>query len=76
MSSSLTELKINVETFYDCLYFLDGRLDSLTKLIINVKKVPFEHIPSHINCEVNIILIIMFSKKNVADVIYFVGTAS
>ncbi|CAF3843708.1 unnamed protein product [Rotaria sp. Silwood1] len=50
MSSSLTELKINVETFYDCLYFLDGRLGSLTKLIINVNKVPFEHIPSYINC--------------------------
>ncbi|CAF1354080.1 unnamed protein product [Adineta steineri] len=50
MSSSLTELKIHVETFYDCLYFLDGRLGSLTKLIINVKKVPYENTPPYINC--------------------------
>jgi hypothetical protein len=65
MSSSLTELKINVETFYDCLYFLDGRLDSLTKLIINVNNVPFKDIPLYmrVNCEVNIIFIIMFEKK-------------
>jgi hypothetical protein len=30
MSSSLIKLKINVPWFLDCLYLLDGRLDSLS----------------------------------------------
>ncbi|CAF4054585.1 unnamed protein product [Rotaria sp. Silwood2] len=70
MSSSLTELKINVETFYDCLYFLDGRLGSLTKLIINVKKLPFEHIPSYINCQKELPKLKYFSltMNNDADI--------
>ncbi|CAF1295842.1 unnamed protein product [Rotaria sordida] len=38
-SSTLTELKINVATFNDCLYLLDGNFDYLSKLIIN-KKLP------------------------------------
>ena len=37
-SSSLTELKINVSTFADCLCILDGRLPHLSKLIINVEE--------------------------------------
>lgn len=41
MSLSLTVLKINVETFDDCLYLLDGHLDSLTKLIINVLQISY-----------------------------------
>ncbi|CAF1440389.1 unnamed protein product [Rotaria sordida] len=49
MSSNLTELKINVETFFDWLYLLDGRLDSLSKLIINVRKFLYKHKPSYIN---------------------------
>jgi hypothetical protein len=36
MSSTLTKVKINVPTFIDCLFLLDGRLDSLSTLIINV----------------------------------------
>ncbi|CAF1288101.1 unnamed protein product [Adineta steineri] len=37
--STLIELKINVATINDCLYLLDGRFDSLSKLIINVKHI-------------------------------------
>jgi hypothetical protein len=36
LSSTLTKLKINVATLFDCLILLDGRLDSLSTLIINV----------------------------------------
>ncbi len=39
MSSTLTVLKMNVKTFDDCLYLLDGRLDSLSKLIIHVARI-------------------------------------
>ena len=35
-SSALTKLKINVATFFDCLVLLDGRLHSLSTLVINV----------------------------------------
>jgi hypothetical protein len=42
MSSTLTILKINVETFNDCLYLLDGRLDSLSKLIIYVEIISYK----------------------------------
>ena len=35
-SATLTKLKINVHNFFDCLVLLDGRLDSLSTLIINV----------------------------------------
>ncbi|CAF2131796.1 unnamed protein product [Rotaria magnacalcarata] len=37
MSSTLTKLKINVETFNDCFYLLLGNLESLSTLIIEVK---------------------------------------
>ncbi|CAF1319055.1 unnamed protein product [Adineta steineri] len=40
--STLIELKINVATFNDCLYLLDGRFDSLSKLTINVKRIGCE----------------------------------
>ncbi|CAF1127106.1 unnamed protein product [Adineta steineri] len=38
-SSTLTELVINIETFDDCLYLLDGRLNCLSKLIINIQEI-------------------------------------
>ncbi len=41
MSSTLTALKIRVKTFDDCLYVLDGRLDSLSTLIIIVEKISY-----------------------------------
>ncbi|CAF1339688.1 unnamed protein product [Rotaria sordida] len=37
MSSTLIKLKINVPSLDHCLYLLDGRLDSLSTLIINVE---------------------------------------
>jgi len=37
MSSTLSTLKIDVETFHDRLYLLDGRLHCLSTLIIHVK---------------------------------------
>jgi hypothetical protein len=39
MSSTLTNLKIRVLSFNDCLYLLDGRLDCLSTLIIHVEKI-------------------------------------
>jgi hypothetical protein len=39
MYSNLIKLKINVPLFHDCLYLLDGRLDSLSTLIVNVNKI-------------------------------------
>ena len=47
ISSTLTELKINVAFFDDCLYLLDGCFDNLSKLIINVEKLMY--IESNIN---------------------------
>jgi hypothetical protein len=38
-SSTLTVLKMNVVTFDDCLYLLDGRFNCLSSLIINVKSI-------------------------------------
>ncbi|CAF3381034.1 unnamed protein product [Rotaria sp. Silwood2] len=39
MSSTLRTLIINVETFNDCLYLLDGRLQCLSTLIIHVEDI-------------------------------------
>ena len=46
MSSTLIKLSINVTSFVECLLLLDGRLDSLSTLIINVKQIfnPFKEI--------------------------------
>ena len=46
-SSSLTQLRINVLTFGDCLCLLDGRLPHLSKLIINVKEFSSKYHLSH-----------------------------
>lgn len=39
LSTTLTKLKITVTCFHDCLYLLDGRLESLSTLIINVEHI-------------------------------------
>ena len=39
LSTTLTKLKITVACYYDCLYLLDGRLESLSVLIINVGQI-------------------------------------
>jgi len=62
MSSTLIKLKINVVSLVDCLYLLDGRLDSLSTLIINVEQI-FDPIVD-IGSRVSRISIIMFCKKN------------
>ncbi len=59
-SFSLTQMKINVSTFADCLYLLEGRLPHLSKLIINVKEFLYNHRRLHIDVKVNRISIIMF----------------
>ncbi|CAF2227121.1 unnamed protein product [Rotaria magnacalcarata] len=41
VSSTLTSLKINVKTFDDCLYLLDGRLGYLLTLFIDVKEIVY-----------------------------------
>jgi hypothetical protein len=61
MSSTLTKLKVNVETFSACLYLLDGRLNCLTTLIVNVTTISSQ-LPD-INDTVSIISIIVFRGK-------------
>ncbi|CAF1043060.1 unnamed protein product [Adineta ricciae] len=39
ISSSLTTLKINVKTFIDCVYILDGRFECLSTFIVKVKEI-------------------------------------
>jgi len=39
LSSTLTKLTINVNSFNDCLYLLNGSLQSLSTLIIRIKKI-------------------------------------
>ena len=38
-STTLTYLCINVDTFDDCLYLLDGRLKQLTTLIVKTRQI-------------------------------------
>lgn len=38
-SSTLTKLKIDVNTIDDCLYVVDGRFDCLSTLIIDIKRI-------------------------------------
>jgi hypothetical protein len=39
VSSTLTKLNINVNTFDDCLYLLHGRLENLSTLIIDISEI-------------------------------------
>ena len=39
VSSTLTKLKIDVNTLDDCLYILDGRIDYLSTLIIDMETI-------------------------------------
>ncbi len=63
MSSTLSTLKINVATFNDCLYLLDGRLHCLSKLIIHVKKT-ISFMSSTIDNTVSIIFHYHVVRKN------------
>jgi hypothetical protein len=70
MSSSLTELKINVATFDDCRYLLDGHLHCLSKLIINVKKYPDKHL--YWSNDVSRVSIIVLNKNTLPRNIIFI----
>ena len=56
-SSTLAKLKVNVATFDDCLYILDGRFDCLSTLIIDIEKI--RPLLSNIDTTVKIFLIIL-----------------
>ena len=56
VSSTLTKLKIDVNTLDDCLYILDGRFDCLSTLIIDIEKI--RPLLSNIDTTVKILLII------------------
>lgn len=53
ISSTLTTLKVLVRTFDDCLYLLNGRLTSLSTLIMHVCKV--SHLSQSIDNEVSLV---------------------
>ncbi len=59
--STLMKLKINVVCFADCLFLLDGRLECLTTLIINVFQI-YAQAPG-IGGTVSIISMIMLTQK-------------
>jgi hypothetical protein len=59
VSSTLTKLNSDVNTFDDCLYLLDGRLDYLSALIINIFKISAPL--SNIDNTVKIHLIIVYA---------------
>jgi hypothetical protein len=61
MTSTLTQLKINVEIFATCSYFLDGHLNSLTTLIVHAKRIAYSF--SEADSTVSVISIIVFSGK-------------
>ncbi|CAF1013659.1 unnamed protein product [Adineta steineri] len=50
-SQTLNELHINVETFNDCIYLLDGRLNKLHTLYIHVSNIHSDRLINHkVNC--------------------------
>jgi hypothetical protein len=61
MTSTLTKLKINVEIFATCPYFLDGHLSYLTTLIIHAKRILYSF--SETDSTVSVISTIVFSGK-------------
>jgi hypothetical protein len=60
ISSSLAKLKINVSSFDDCLLLLNGCLDNLTKLIINVKEIKYRHYTNFNNLVIVLLIIFFF----------------
>jgi len=61
-SSTLTELIIDVETFNDCLYLLDGSFNCLSKLIIYVLEIAYT-----IETTDNIVSIIVIREKKTVN---------
>jgi hypothetical protein len=66
VSSILTKLTINVNTFDDCLYLLDGRFNHLSTLIIDIEKISISI--SDIDNMVKIYSIIMFRTNMELDI--------
>ena len=60
VSSTLTKLIITAQTFDDCLYFLDGRFEHLSILIINIIKI--KDSSSNVDNTVSINLTIKYNK--------------
>ncbi|CAF4166176.1 unnamed protein product, partial [Adineta steineri] len=67
--STLMELKINVETFNDCLCLVDGRFDSLSKLTINVREIKYER--KQINNEIKFPKLKYFSLTSFSYTFHF-----
>ncbi len=69
MSSTLIKLTINVQSFADCLYLLDGRFDSLSTLIVNVNDI--YDLMIDIGGRVSTISLIIFREKTVNQINLF-----
>ncbi len=61
VSSTLTKLIITVQSFDDCLYFLDGRFEHLSILIISIIKI--KDSSSNIDNTVSIKLTVKYDKN-------------
>jgi hypothetical protein len=61
----LTVLKINVKSFDDCLYLLDGRINCLSTLIIYVQEIAYTL--GTIDNTVSIILNYCISRKKISE---------
>ncbi|CAF3945227.1 unnamed protein product [Rotaria sp. Silwood2] len=69
VSSALTNLNIFVNTFDDCFYLLDGRLESLSILIIDILKVSY--VPSNIDHKKKFPKLKCFSLKSYCRTFYY-----
>jgi hypothetical protein len=69
ISSTLTKLTINVTTFDDCLYLLDGSLQFLTALIIDIIRISEQ---SSIIDNTVILSSIIVYEKNTVLIIFFI----
>ncbi len=56
ISSTLTKLNIHVNTFDDCLYLLDGRLECLSTLIIDIHTITKSSLNKHNTVSISVII--------------------
>ncbi|CAF3560301.1 unnamed protein product, partial [Rotaria sp. Silwood2] len=69
ISSTLIKLKIDVNTFDDCLYLLDGRLECLSILIVNIREISMSL--SKIDNTKKLIKLNHFSLMSVVHTIFY-----
>ncbi|CAF4505026.1 unnamed protein product, partial [Rotaria sp. Silwood2] len=69
MSSTLTKLKIDVNTFDDCLYLLDGRFEYLSTLIVDIVKISISR--SKIDNTKKLIKLKHFSLTSIHHTIFY-----